>query len=357
MIAFGRYPTPVQRVASLSAPRSELWIKRDDLTHEVYGGNKVRKLEPILSEACARGESRVVTVGAVGSHHVLATAYFGRRAGLEVEAVLAPQPRTEHVARVLRAGLALGLRAFPVGSWRGVPLAVARRVARGARFIPVGGSSVAGSMAYVDAARELATQVRRGELPEPDICVVALGSGGTAAGLAAGLEAEGLATRVVGVCVSEPPWLIALTGWWLASACARRIRAPRGRLTVDVRFLGAGYARPTEAGAEATALAREHAGIELDPTYTAKAFASALWHVRARRAAHVLYWHTLSSAPMEPLLEGAPREEAIDPALRALLLRPRALAGEVRVLHDTRTQPRSRLAWRAERLARHPADG
>jgi 1-aminocyclopropane-1-carboxylate deaminase/D-cysteine desulfhydrase-like pyridoxal-dependent ACC family enzyme len=333
MIAFGRYPTPVQRVAALSSPGCELWIKRDDRTHEVYGGNKVRKLEPILSEASARGATRVVTVGAAGSHHVLATAYFGRLAGLGVEAVLVPQPRTEHVAQMLRAGLALGLQPFPAGSWSGVPLAVARRRAHGAWFIPVGGSSVAGSMAYAEAARELAAQVRAGELPEPDVCVVALGSGGTAAGLAAGLQAEGLATRVVGVCVADPPWLVALAARWLARACARRIRErgndlPGGRdafrvgdrLAVDGRFLGAGYACPIDAGAEATALAREHAGIELDSTYTAKAFASALWHVRARRAERVLYWHTLSSAPMEPLLEGAPPEGSLHPSLRALLL-------------------------------------
>lgn len=325
-MTIGRYPTPVQRVASLPAG---LWIKRDDRTHDVYGGNKVRKLEPILAEARERGARRIVTVGAAGSHHVLATAYFGQQAGLEVEAVLVPQPRSAHAVQILRAGLGLGLRAFPVRSWSAVPVALAARRARGARVVPVGGSSVSGSMAYVDAARELAAQVRGGELPEPDVCVVALGSGGTAAGLAAGLAAEGLATRVVGVCVSEPPWLVTRAARWLMRACARRIgdrchgndlgRPPR--LDVDGRFLGDGYAYPTEAGDEATALAREHAGIDLDPTYTAKTFASALWFVRARRAERVLYWHTLSSAPMEPLLEGArcPTEEAMDPALRALL--------------------------------------
>jgi 1-aminocyclopropane-1-carboxylate deaminase/D-cysteine desulfhydrase-like pyridoxal-dependent ACC family enzyme len=334
VIRLGHYPTPVQRANGLSEPGSELWIKRDDLTHDVYGGNKVRKLETILGPMLEQGAKRVVTVGAVGSHHVLATVYFGRRAGLEVEAVLVPQPRTDHVVQTLRAGLGLGLQAFPVGSWGAAPLAIARRIAAGARFVQVGGSSVDGSMAYVAAGRELAQQVRRGELPEPDVCVVALGSGGTAAGLAAGFAAEGMRTRVVGVCVSTPPWLLRVASLWLARACARRNRgsaddraAPGGnfagirrRLTMDRRFLGGGYAHPTEAGAEATERAREHLGIALDPTYTAKTFASALWHVRARRYERVLYWHTLSSAPMEPLLERAPPEDRIDERLRALLV-------------------------------------
>ncbi len=325
VLQLGRYPTPVALAATLSRPGSDLWIKRDDLTHPVYGGNKVRKLEYLLAGALARGATRLVTIGAAGSHHVLATTYFGGRAGLGVEAILVPQPSTDHVLEVLRADVGLGLRAFPVNSWSAVPLAFARRVASGAWPITVGGSSVSGSMGYVQAARELAAQVREGQLPEPDVCVVALGSGGTAAGLAAGFAAEGLKTRVVGACVSGPPWALRLISLSLARACARLARVGGGsvtmrkRLAIDTRFLGAGYGFDVPAGAEAAAAASE-AGLVLDRTYTAKAFASALWHVRARQARHVLYWHTLSSAPMGPLLEGAPALAALDPALRRLAL-------------------------------------
>lgn len=321
-------PTPVERVASVGA--SELWVKRDDRTHAAYGGNKVRKLEALLADARARGARRLVTVGAVGSHHVLATTYFGKRAGFEVEAVLVPQPRTEHVVEVLRADLALGLRAYPVGSWGAAPWAVAARAfaaggpAGKARVIPVGGSSVLGSMPYVDAGLELAAQVRAGELPEPDVCVVAVGSGGTAGGLAAGFAAAGLRTTVVGVCVSTPPWALTMLTRHFARACARRHRVPvaRLRVVIDRRFLGAGYAYPTPEGAEATRVASDLAGLPLDPTYTAKTFACALWFARARRARHILYWHTLSSAPMAPLLGGAHAvtEEDIPRELRALIL-------------------------------------
>jgi 1-aminocyclopropane-1-carboxylate deaminase/D-cysteine desulfhydrase-like pyridoxal-dependent ACC family enzyme len=320
-------PTPVERIASLDAGgASELWVKRDDRTHAAYGGNKVRKLETLLADARERGARRLVTVGAVGSHHVLATTYFGKRAGFEVEAVLVPQPRTEHVVEVLRADLALGLRAYPVGSWGAAPRAVAARAFAGAgagkaRVLPVGGSSVLGSMPYVEAGLELAAQVRAGELPEPEVCVVAVGSGGTAGGLAAGFAAGGLRTTVVGVCVSTPPWALTWLTRRFARACARRHGVPgsRPRVVIDRRFLGAGYAYPTPEGEEATSIAADLAGLPLDPTYTAKTFACALWFVRARRATHVLYWHTLSSAPMTPLLEGAPPEEEIPRSLRALI--------------------------------------
>ena len=54
-----------------------LWVKRDDRSSELYGGNKVRKLELLLGAARDAGKSRVVTLGAVGSHQVVATAIYG----------------------------------------------------------------------------------------------------------------------------------------------------------------------------------------------------------------------------------------------------------------------------------------
>ncbi len=309
-LSFGRYPTAVHRIAALSAPGCDLWVKRDDLTHDVYGGNKVRKLEYLLASARASGATRLVTVGAAGSHHVLATTYFGKLAGLTVEAVLVPQPPTAHAVTILRASLALGLKPFPVRSWPAAVVRLGQRVASGATYVPLGGSNLVGTLGYVSAARELASQVRDGTTPEPDVCVVALGSAGTAAGLAAGFAALRMKTRVVGVCVASPPRLISMLARRLGEASLRRASQPGEvtpplRLAVDSRFLGAGYGHATVEGDEATRDAERGAGLALDPTYTAKAFACALWHVRARRAPRVLYWHTLSSAPIEPLAKGA----------------------------------------------------
>ena len=341
-LPLGTYPTPVERADGLSNREAELWIKRDDLTNATYGGNKVRKLEWLLADARRRGAERLVTVGTAGSHHVLATTYFGQKQGFDVEAVLVPQPRTERALEVLRATVALGVRAVPVRSWAAaVPVALGRIVGRSrTRFIPVGGSSVTGSIGYLLAARELAAQIRQGKMPEPDVCVVALGSGGTAAGLAVGFEAEGMKTRVVGVCVAGPAFALRAASVALACGLVRRARtryigdgqkrptcrALGARLAVDDRFLGGGYARPTPYADEGAIHAAGTAGsppLDLDPTYTAKAFASALWYVRARRARVVLYWHTLSSAPLDAIMcAGAAmgeKERALTPKLLELL--------------------------------------
>ena len=69
--------------------------------------------------------------------------------------------------------------------------------------------------------------------------------------------------------------------------------------------LGKGYGEPTDAARRALDVGAA-AGLQLDLTYTAKCFAGALECVQSARFKNVLYWHTLSSAPMAPLLENAP---------------------------------------------------
>jgi D-cysteine desulfhydrase len=328
-LSLGTYPTAVHELTQASRGRCALWVKRDDQTAPLYGGNKVRKLEHLLADARAKGATRLVTLGAVGSHHVLATTLYGRREGFVVEAALIPQPRTDHVVDVIRAGLGQGLHAMPVRGYLGVALRIAPRILRrDAYFVMVGGTSVVGSRGYVEGARELARQVRAGEMPEPDEIVVALGSGGTLAGIAAGLELEGLRTRVIGVVVAEPAWFVPLHARRHCRACLRDAggRAERGwvdrRVVIDPRWLGAGYGHATKAGTRATEEA-EKCGLALDPTYTAKTFAAALARVEAMRDSPtpktVLYWHTLSSAAAGPLLLEAPEEGAIDARVRRLL--------------------------------------
>jgi D-cysteine desulfhydrase len=160
---------------------------------------------------------------------------------------------------------------------------------------------------YVSAAIELAAQVRAGELPEPSHVVLAVGSGGTAAGLLAGLRRTGLRSRLVCVLVNDLVRCDATTISRLAARTCRllaRAGAPsagpveRGRIRVERGWLGAGYGHPTPAGRRAMTLLREREDLELDPVYTAKAVAALLALNRAGRfgAGPVLYWHTYGVA-------------------------------------------------------------
>jgi hypothetical protein len=150
-----------------------------------------------------------------------------------------------------------------------------------------------------------------------------VGSGGTAAGLAAGLATTRLKSRVLGVVVATPAFAVRALTYALARGCARRAGVARAseatdRLDLTTRYLGDGYGEPTPAGDRATALARD-VGLTLDDTYTAKSFAAALEAAAGRRAGAVLYWHTLSSAPAAPLLGADTQSPGVPLRLRRLL--------------------------------------
>lgn len=338
----GGLPTPVTRLDALCSPEAELWVKDDGRTHALYGGNKVRKLERILAAAQAQGAQRILTAGGAGSHHVLATAVFARQRSLSTLAVLCPQPWTEHCEATLRASIACGVEVVPVSSMAAVPWALLDSWRPGDCVVPVGGWGVGGSLGYADAVEELVFQVQRGELPLPDVIVTALGSGGTAAGLLAGLAGARLPTGLLATSVAVRSERAAR--WLVQPLAGRALRRaglepePGGlarRLLIDCGKIGAGYGAATPAATAALALAAR-VGLALDQTYTAKAFATALdllgpesnrtacmvrhqWKPPPDRPLRVLYWHTLSAAPLEAL--GGDVEAPVPERLRTLLHR------------------------------------
>jgi len=326
------YPTPVRACPELSHARAELWLKNDGLSHPIYGGNKVRKAERLVAEAVRRGAKRVFSFGAAGSHHLLTLTLFARAAGLRSAALVFPQPYTEHALDTLRAGLGLGLEPYPAPSAASLPWLLPRALRRGDYLIAPGGSNAIGTQAYADAAFELAQQIEDGELPSPDLIVVPLGSGGTCAGLAAGVVQRGLPCRVQGVQVvgGFGPRLAA---GYLAKSALRRCGAAHkiseliSRLSFDVSEVGPGYGAGSSAGSRATHIARD-LRLELDQTYTAKAFARVLSLLdsassaeaeRLGRPQRILYWHTLSATSLSPLLGTAPSESELPGAVRRLL--------------------------------------
>ncbi len=74
--SLAQLPTPIHRLENFEQHTGDidLWIKRDDLTGLVGGGNKTRKLEFLIGDALARGFNMLVTVGAIQSNHTRQTA-------------------------------------------------------------------------------------------------------------------------------------------------------------------------------------------------------------------------------------------------------------------------------------------
>jgi D-cysteine desulfhydrase len=303
----GALPTPI--APSLVAPA--LWIKHDDLTATPIGGNKMRALDFLLGGV--RPGDEVLTAGAIGSTHSLTTVVHAKRLGARTSVIRWPQEMND-VARVVarrieaEADATHSARSVAGAYWRALRI----RISRDVRWVPAGGTSALGILGHIEAALELASQIAAGACPPPTRIVVALGSGGTAAGLALGLELAGLPTRVVGVRVVSR--LVANRGrvMRLAARAARLIeriapgaRVPRvsaDRLEVAEGYFGGAYAHETLEGRAAADRFREgHAPALLEPTYTAKAFAAALAKCDGQAT---LFWLTFDSRWLSELGAG-----------------------------------------------------
>ena len=309
----------------------EVFVKHENATHPRYGGNKVRKLEYLLADARARGATDLVTVGAAGSHHVLATTVHGTAAGFRVEAVLAPQPRSAHVVDNLRADLAQGATLYPVAHGYELPLRLAWRAAalraqgRVAYVIPPGGSTALGACGYIDAVAELRQQLATVGVGSVDAMVCALGSGGTLAGLMAGQRLHGVSGEAWGVRVTPRVMSDASLVAWLANGAMDHM-APRGVKPARVRRAEVrivhdasdpGYGVETRAARHAIELFAKD-DVHLDATYTGKAAAALVAMARSGpRRARYLFWNTLSSAPLSALTPDP--EAALPGAIEALL--------------------------------------
>ncbi|PJB36121.1 MAG: hypothetical protein CO108_24100, partial [Deltaproteobacteria bacterium CG_4_9_14_3_um_filter_63_12] len=310
-----------QQLAARDGVDATILVKRDDLAGALYGGNKVRKLEFIFGELLSKGRDSVWTVGAMGSHHCLATALYAQALGMRCHVLHFPQPVTEHVRRNILALQATGAE-MVLASKFAMPVEVARRHLKdwlgrggeGSYTIPAGGSSVWGVIGYLNAAFELAEQVRSGELEEPRRLYVAVGTGGTFVGLWLGCQLAGLQTEVIGVRVVDrvlcnKAVLMSLTQRTSAHLEALGFDTGKCWLRRPMHLVhdqfGAEYGRPTEAAREAVRVASE-GGSTLEFTYTGKAFAALLADAKsASEAGKTLFWNTFNSRELTPVSQSA----------------------------------------------------
>ena len=266
-VRLSNWPTPLdpapRLAAALGLGAGDLWVKRDDLT-SFAGGNKVRKLEHLVAEAEAGGATVLVTSGGVQSNHARMTAAAAAVRGLSAVLVLSGTPDAARPGNLALEEL-FGARVVFVapdedGDARVTAVAAELRAAGEVpAVLPLGGSTPTGARGYLACAGELAEQ-----LPDLDTVVVAVGSGGTMAGLVAGLGAE----RVLGVdtgAVPDPADRV--------TALATALGATPGELRLRGDQVGEGYGALTPAGAAALTTAARTEGLVLDPVYTGKALA------------------------------------------------------------------------------------
>ncbi|MDR5001791.1 D-cysteine desulfhydrase [Brevibacillus parabrevis] len=303
-------PTPIERLERLSQVLGgpHIFIKRDDLLGLTAGGNKTRKLEYLVADAIRQGADTLITCGAVQSNHCRLTLAAAVREGLRCQLVLSapetgdynPQAGGNHLLFHL-----LGAEQIEVIPADGDMLAAMEKLADSLRqagrkpyLIPVGGSNEIGSLGYMACAEEIEQQAWESCTPF-DYVVTATGSGGTQAGLIAGFLARQSSAKVIGINVSRDRAAQEAKVQELLARTAAEVGL-QATIHADVvqcedRFVGPGYAIPTEEMVEAVQLVARTEGILLDPVYTGKAMAGLIGLIREGRFSqddHVLFLHT-----------------------------------------------------------------
>lgn len=287
-VELAHLPTPLEHLPRLSQAIGgpNIYVKRDDCSGLVFGGNKVRKLEFLMADALSKNATTIVTMGTLQSNHPPLTAAAACKLGLKCELVLEHRVAIDDDDYHWSANAFLD-RLYGAGirivSGGGDAVGVMRAVTDEVRqrgdvpyVIPRGGSTPVGTLGYVNCAHEILAQAKQKNL-KFDYIVHATGSAGTQAGLLIGLRAMNCDIPVVGIGVNDSEQVKKKRVFDLANATSDYLGI-RGIVSSDdvianCDYAGAGYGVTTSEMEAALLQTARLEGLLLDPVYSGKGMA------------------------------------------------------------------------------------
>lgn len=310
-LPLAEYPTPLHLLPRLSEQlQRPIYLKRDDEIGPGGGGNKTRKLEYLLAEAQQRGARKVATFGGLQSNHARITAAAARRYSMEPHLFYFERkpPRLEGNLFLNQLfGAHMHFIPFGGGGEASMTIETTIRLVRFIAwlrigphtFIPVGGHSWRGCLGYVRAALELDEQARGLGIENAQV-IMAAGSGGTLAGMIAGLHLIDSSLCPLGIDVGRLWKNFPISIARLASELRARLNQPHAFTASDIplienTYVGSRYAVPTEPCQAAIRRLAQAEGVILDPVYTGKAFAGLLDLIERRQLGRdepIIFLHT-----------------------------------------------------------------
>lgn len=317
-----KLPTPIYRCHNLEkiVDHKTIFVKRDDLTgsENLYGGNKVRKLEFLLGDVIQKGIKKVITFGCVGSNHALATACYAYKLGLDCLLFLKNQPNSS----IVRQNLLLDhyfnaeIQIFRNNTERQVALEIVMAEDKAIYFIPTGGSVPLGILGFVNAAFELKAQIDEGIIPKPDAIYLPIGSCGTTAGLLLGFTLAQINSKIIAVAVESEQQINAYydrtkklfleTNQLLhrATNSIPLVKFPDENLILNKDF-ATNYGEWSTSSNDAIEFMKNGENITLEGTYSAKALSALIADVENNRIdknAVLLFWNTYCGLDFSSLI-------------------------------------------------------
>ncbi|OED39096.1 cysteine desulfhydrase [Chromatiales bacterium (ex Bugula neritina AB1)] len=289
-VSLAHKPTVLEQLHNVSSQSGvNVWIKRDDCTGLLFGGNKARQLEYYIGQALEEQADVLLTTGAVQSNHVRSTVAAARKLGIDVEVQLENRVSTNSAAyhnsgnALLVKLMGATVHHIDIGDDEDAAdkaldrrADVLREDGRRPYIIPLSNAHTPwGALGYVEAAEELLKQQQDFGI-NVDHYVVASGSASTHAGLLTGLRASGSNVPVHGICVRRDATSQIERVKKKSTAVARLLNLDPDIATDSIichdDALWPGYGMISDAVADTLKYMAQSEGIVLDPTYTAKSF-------------------------------------------------------------------------------------
>ena len=325
-ISLGNFPTKLQSLDFLNKQycRSDIYIKRDDLSNDFYGGNKVRKLEFLLADAKNKNKKTIITFGLAGSNHALATTIFSKQTGLSSVSMLLPQANSHFLKNNLIFGYLyeadIRLRSNKFFLALDTAYVILKKIFTEKMvpyIIPPGGSSVLGNIGFVNAAFEISEQLRvTTKNSNKQIKIfLPLGSCGSAVGLILGFKLLNINVKVIGVRVTDVKYanfekiihLVKKTNIFLnkIDKSVPLVRVSQDDFEIIENFFGKGYGYFSREDIDAINLLNLEQGIKLDGTYSGKTFAAFLDYIKKNPDLKevLIFWDTFSSLNLESFVK------------------------------------------------------
>ncbi len=305
--------TPVHRLLQFGREidHSNLYIKREDLTAPIYGGNKVRNLEFLLGQAQKSHAEQVIALAPLGSNFIAALAAQAGRIGIPVTAFHFRPHVSEQMIQHADFTVAQGARMksypgpYPINFLLSSLCFSREQLSIGKKtfVMPTGGSNAIGALGHVNAFMEYKKQVEEKQIPQPDYLILGVGTCGTIAGFLAAKILTNDPIKIIGVrCVDR----VICNRWRIVNLANQILKVFQSKLSVkmaDVCLVDHGLVQYGAEASDAQYWIRhllEKENIRLDTTYTTKVigYIASLRNTPNFKGAKILYWHTFSSLAM-----------------------------------------------------------
>ena len=315
-------PTPIESMPALTKILGGdvgLYVKRDDLLPGAGGGNKTRKLEFCIADAIKKGADTIITCGAVQSNHARLTASWSAKEGMDCHLILEERVKKSYKQEASGNNFLfelLGVKSIGVVEAGSDMMAemekkfeALKKEGKNPYIIPGGASNDIGALGYAACVEETMAQLNDLRL-KIDYIVVPSGSGGTHAGIVAGMIGVNGGIPVYGINVSRVKDVQEELVLDLAGKTAEKLEIKnvikRDEVICFDQYVGPGYSLPTDSMVEAVKLFSQNEAILLDPVYTGKAAAGLIDLVRKngfKKGSNVLFLHTGGSPALYEYLE------------------------------------------------------